>query len=200
VAEDGRVLGLISVADAIAPHSREAIDRLKAMRLEVLLLSGDHHVAVETVAAEVGIDQVRAEVRPDEKQTVVEELKRSGNVVAMVGDGINDAPALAAADLGVAIGSGSDVAIETADIVLVQQDLRAVVRAIVLSRATLRTIRQNLGWAFGYNILLIPLAAGVLVPWFGIQLPPAAAAAAMALSSVSVVTNSLLLRRRKLDD
>ncbi len=199
VAEDGRVLGLISVADAIAPHSREAIDRLKAMRLEVLLLSGDHHVAVETVAAEVGIDQVRAEVRPDEKQTVVEELKRSGNVVAMVGDGINDAPALAAADLGVAIGSGSDVAIETADIVLVQQDLRAVVRAIVLSRATLRTIRQNLGWAFGYNILLIPLAAGALVPWFGIQLPPAAAAAAMALSSVSVVTNSLLLRRRKLD-
>ncbi|MCL4194968.1 MAG: heavy metal translocating P-type ATPase, partial [Thermoguttaceae bacterium] len=200
VAEDGRVLGLISVADAIAPHSREAIDRLKAMRLEVLLLSGDHHVAVEAVAAEVGIDQVRAEVRPDEKQTVIEELKRSGNVVAMVGDGINDAPALAAADLGVAIGSGSDVAIETADIVLVQQDLRAVVRAIVLSRATLRTIRQNLGWAFGYNILLIPLAAGVLVPWFGIQLPPAAAAAAMALSSVSVVTNSLLLRRRKLDD
>lgn len=200
VAEDGRVLGLISVADAIAPHSREAIDRLKAMRLDVLLLSGDHHVAVETVAAEVGIDQVRAEVRPDEKQTVVEELKRSGKVVAMVGDGINDAPALAAADLGVAIGSGSDVAIETADIVLVQQDLRAVVRAIVLSRATLRTIRQNLGWAFGYNILLIPLAAGVLVPWFGIQLPPAAAAAAMALSSVSVVTNSLLLRRRKLDD
>lgn len=199
VAEDGRVLGLISVADAIAPHSREAIDRLKSMRLEVLLVSGDHHVAVETVAAEVGIDQVRAEVRPDEKQTVVEELKRSGNVVAMVGDGINDAPALAAADLGVAIGSGSDVAIETADIVLVQQDLRAVVRAIVLSRATLRTIRQNLGWAFGYNILLIPLAAGALVPWFGIQLPPAAAAAAMALSSVSVVTNSLLLRRRKLD-
>jgi len=141
---------------------------------------------------------VIAEVLPDEKQAVVARLQQSGRVVAMVGDGINDAPALAAADLGVAIGSGSDVAIEAADVVLTGQDLRAVLRAIALSRATLRTIRQNLVWALVYNVTLLPIAAGVLIPVFGLHLPPAAAAAAMAASSVSVVTNSLLLRARRL--
>jgi P-type E1-E2 ATPase len=151
------------------------------------------------VGREVGIDDVRAEVLPDEKQAVIAGLQAAGQVVTMVGDGINDAPALAAADLGIAIGSGSDIAMETADIVIVGDDLRAVARAVALARATLRTIKQNLLWAFLYNVLLIPLAAGVLMPWTGFRLPGIAAAAAMALSSVSVVGNSLLLRMRRLD-
>jgi Cu+-exporting ATPase len=142
---------------------------------------------------------VRAEVLPQEKQIVVQELQRGGQKVAMVGDGINDAPALAAADLGLAIGSGSDIAIEAADVVLVGSDLRAVPRTLELARATLRTIKQNLAWAFLYNVVLIPLAAGALVPLIDMRLPAVAAAAAMALSSVSVVTNSLLLRARSLD-
>jgi P-type Cu+ transporter len=147
----------------------------------------------------VGITQVKAEVLPGEKQEVIARLRSSGEVVAMVGDGINDAPALAAADLGIAIGTGSDIAIEAADIVISGNDLRAVARSIKLARATLRTIQQNLAWAFVYNVLLIPIAAGVLVPWSGFRLPAIAAAAAMAASSVSVVANSLLLRWRKLD-
>jgi Cu+-exporting ATPase len=197
VAADHRLLGLLCLADPVSPNSREAVQRLKAMGLAVQLLSGDHRSAAEAVARQVGIETVVAEVRPDEKQRVVRRLQQAGQVVAMVGDGINDAPALAAADLGIAIGRGSDVAIEAADVVLVGADLRGVARAIALSRATLRTLRQNLAWAFGYNLLLIPLAAGVLAP-IGIHLPPAAAAAAMAASSVSVVSNSLLLRRRNL--
>jgi Cu+-exporting ATPase len=197
VAADHRLLGLLRLADPVSPNSREAVQQLKAMGLAVQLLSGDQRSAAEAVARQVGIETVVAEVRPDEKQQVVRRLQQAGQVVAMVGDGINDAPALAAADLGIAIGRGSDVAIEAAGVVLVGADLRGVARAIALSRATLRTIRQNLAWAFGYNLLLIPLAAGVLAP-IGIHLPPAAAAAAMAASSVSVVANSLLLRRRKL--
>ncbi|MHB1036334.1 MAG: heavy metal translocating P-type ATPase [Pirellulales bacterium] len=199
VAAGGRYLGVVAVADAVLPGSRDAVARLKSLGLEVMLLSGDHRVTVEAVAREVGIDRVTAEVRPDEKQAVIQRLREAGRVVAMVGDGINDAPALAAADLGIAIGSGSDVAIEAADIVLVGADLAGVARAITLARATLRTIRQNLAWAFLYNVLLIPVAAGVLVPLWGLHLPPAAAAAAMAASSVSVVTNSLLLRARRLE-
>ena len=199
VAADRRWLGLVAVADKIAPHSRQAIAELQSRGLDVWLLSGDNRVTAEAVAREVGIEHVMAEVLPEEKQSVVRDLRDKGGVVAMVGDGINDAPALAAADLGIAIGSGSDVAIEAADIVLVGQDLRAVGRTIALSRATLRTIRQNLGWAFVYNLLLLPLAAGILLPFGGPQLPPAAAAAAMAASSVSVVTNSLLLRARRLE-
>jgi P-type E1-E2 ATPase len=198
VAQAGEFLGWIAVSDPIAPTSRDAVSKLRAMGLDVHLLSGDSRPATEAVAAAVGIDHVTAEVLPEEKQRLVRQLQQSGKVVAMVGDGINDAPALAAADLGIAIGSGSDVAIEAADVVLVGSDLRQVAQAIALSRTTLRTIRQNLLWALIYNVALLPLAAGVLVPWFGIRLPAAAAAAAMAASSVSVVTNSLLLARRRL--
>ena len=199
VAAGQRYLGLIVLADTIAPHSHEAVEQLKSLGVDVVLLSGDHRAIAERVAREVGIDRVKAEVLPQEKQAMVSALRSSGAVVAMVGDGINDAPALAAADLGIAIGTGSDVAIEAADVVIAGDDLRAVARTLRLSRATLRTIRQNLVWAFLYNVLLIPLAAGVLVPLVGFRLPSVAAAGAMALSSVSVVTNSLLLRARRLD-
>ncbi len=198
VAAGQRYLGLIAVSDVVAPHSREAVERLTGLGLNVLLVSGDHRSIVERVAREVGIKSVLPQVLPDQKQAVVNHLRDSGQVVAMVGDGINDAPALAAADLGIAIGSGSDIAIEAADIVIAGDDLRAVGRAIMLARATLRTIKQNLAWAFLYNVLLIPIAAGVLVPVSGFRLPGVAAAFAMALSSVSVVINSLLLRTRKL--
>jgi Cu+-exporting ATPase len=191
-----QLLGLISVADQVAPHSREAVAQLKSLGLDVQLLSGDHRATAESVARQLGIESVIAEVLPEQKQAEVRRLQQAGRKVAMVGDGINDAPALAAADLGVAIGSGADVAIEAAQIVLVGQDLRALVRAITLSRATLRTIRQNLASSLLYNVLLIPAAAGVFIPLWGFHVPPAAAAAAMAASSVSVVTNSLLLRRR----
>jgi len=200
VARGGRLLGLVAVSDPIAPHSAEAIAAMQAHGLAVHLVSGDNRRTVEGVARQLHIAEFTADVLPGDKQQVVARLKQAGRTVAMVGDGINDAPALAAADLGIAIGSGADVALETADVVLIGRDLRAVLHAIALSRATLRTIRQNLGWAFGYNLLLLPLAAGVLVPWGGFQLPPAAAAAAMAASSVSVVTNSLLLRYRRLGD
>jgi Cu+-exporting ATPase len=199
VASGRRYLGLIAVADVVAPHSREAVERLKEMKLDVLLLSGDHRTIVARVAREVGIQRIQAEVLPDEKQSAVAQLREGGQVVAMAGDGINDAPALAAADLGVAIGSGSDIAIEAADIVIVGNDLRALPRTILLGRATLRTIKQNLVWAFLYNVLLVPIAAGVLVPLGGFGVPGWAAAAAMSLSSVSVVTNSLLLRKKKLN-
>jgi heavy metal translocating P-type ATPase len=198
VALDDRYLGLIAVADAIAPHSREAVDDLKSLGLKVHLLSGDHRQTVEAVALQAGIEQFDAEVLPADKEKVVRRLQQQGQIVAMVGDGVNDAPALAAADLGIAIGSGADVAIEAAEIVLVRSDLRDVGRAIRLSRATLRTIKQNLIWALVYNVLLIPSAAGLLEPITGWRLPPTAAAAAMALSSVSVVANSLLLRKKRL--
>jgi Cu+-exporting ATPase len=196
VALNDRPLGVMAVGDRIAEGSAEGVTALRDMGLDVQLLSGDHRTTASAVAHEVGIEHVTAEVLPDAKHAVVEKLQSDKQTVAMVGDGINDAPALVAADLGVAIGTGSDVAIESADVVLVNQDLRAVTDTIRLGRATLRTIRQNLAWAFFYNLLLIPLAAGVLILPFGLHLPPAAAAAAMAMSSVSVVTNSLLLRRR----
>ena len=198
VAVDGRMLGVLALADPIAAHSREAVEQLQSLGLEVELLTGDNRATAEAVAGALGIDRVAAEVAPEEKQAVIHSLQKQGKIVAMVGDGINDAPALAAADLGIAVGSGSDVAIEAGDIVLVQRDPRAVGQAVLLSRATLRTIRQNLFWAFLYNVTLLPLAAGLLVPWIGLRLPPAAAAAAMAASSVSVVGNSLLLRARRL--
>jgi len=196
LAVDGRIAGLLAVSDPVKAEAREAVAQLREAGLHVWLLTGDSRVTAEAVARQVGIEPARviAEVLPADKDAVIERLQREGHKVAMVGDGINDAPALARADLGVAIGTGADVAIEASDVTLVGGDPRLVASAIALSRATVRVIRQNLFWAFAYNVLLIPIAMGVLYPAFGITLNPAMAAGAMALSSVSVVTNSLRLR------
>jgi len=194
VAANGRLLGRIALADPLPEASRQAVEQLQALGVEVHLLSGDRRNVAQTVAAQLGIRHVTAEVLPEQKQQIIQHLRQSGRCVAMVGDGINDAPALASADLGIAIGAGADVALETAPVVLVRNDLRDVARLIELGRRTVRIIRQNLAWAFGYNAALLPLAAGVLVPWGGPHVPPALAAAAMAASDVCVVTNSLRLR------
>ncbi len=185
---DGRASAIFVVADTVKPSSAEAVSALKQLGLRPVLLTGDNETTAKAVAAEVGIDEVIAEVLPSDKADVIRELQKEGRVVAMVGDGVNDAPALAQADLGLSIGTGTDVAIEASDITLVSGDLRAAADAIQLSRATLRTIKQNLGWAFGYNIAALPLAAAGF-------LNPVIAAAAMAFSSVSVVANALRLRR-----
>ena len=194
-AVDGEIAGVLAVADMPRPEARDAVLRLRNMGLRVELVTGDRANSAAMIAAEVGVDAVRSEVTPDRKSDIVENLQKQGLRVATAGDGINDAPALAKADVGIAMGSGTDIAIESADITLVRSDLHGVADAIQLSRSTLRTIRQNLFWAFGYNVALIPVAAGVLFPVFEIQLTPALAAGAMALSSLSVVTNSLRLRR-----
>jgi Cu+-exporting ATPase len=188
VAVDGEIRGSIQVADTLKPTSAEAVAQLRALGLKPILLTGDSELTARDVAAAVGIDEVIAEVLPSEKADVVRRLQAEGRVVAMVGDGVNDAPALAAADLGLAIGTGTDVAIEASDLTLVSGDLRAAASAIRLSRATLRTIKQNLGWAFGYNVAALPLAAAGL-------LNPLLAGLAMACSSLSVVGNALRLRR-----
>jgi Cu+-exporting ATPase len=188
VAWDGAVRGLLVVADTVKPTSAEAVRRLHDLGLRTVLLTGDNETTARAVAAEVGIEEVIAEVLPAEKADVIRRLQHDGRTVAMAGDGVNDAPALAQADLGLAIGTGTDVAIEASDLTLVSGDLRAAADAIRLSRATLRTIKQNLAWAFGYNVAAIPLAAIGL-------LNPVIASAAMAFSSVSVVANALRLRR-----
>ena len=196
VAVDGVVAGLIAIEDPVKPEAAEAVSALAAQGVAAWLVTGDHRATALAVAAAVGIppERVRAQVLPGDKAAVVAELQAGGAVVAMVGDGINDAPALAAADLGIAIGTGADVAIEASDVTLVGGDPRGVVAALALSRRTIAVIRQNLFWAFGYNVLLIPIAMGVLYPFTGITINPAMAAGAMALSSVSVISNSLRLR------
>jgi len=194
IAVDGRPAGLIAIADPVKAGSREAVARLRALGLEVIMLTGDQRRTAEAIAREVGIDQVLAEVLPEGKGEAIRRLRSQGKVVAMVGDGINDAPALAEADLGIAMGSSTDVAMEAAAITLVRGDLNGVVAGIALSKATIRNIKQNLFFAFFYNVLGIPLAAGVLYPFTGWLLSPVVASLAMALSSVSVVTNALRLR------
>ncbi|HVG28773.1 MAG TPA: heavy metal translocating P-type ATPase [Pyrinomonadaceae bacterium] len=194
-AVDGRAAGLLAVADEIRGESRGAIEELKRMGLEVVMLTGDNRRTADAVAREVGIRSVLAEVLPEGKAGEIRRLQQEGRKVAMVGDGLNDAPALAQADLGVSIGTGTDVAIEASDVTLIRADLRGVVASIALSRATMRTIRQNLFWAFVYNTVGIPLAAGLFYPLTGWLLSPVVASAAMSLSSVSVVANSLRLRR-----
>ncbi len=198
VALDGRVAGIIIVADTIRSSSREAVDRLKSLGVDVVLLTGDRQSAATAVAETAGIDRVVAEVLPGEKVEEIRGLQQAGRVVAMVGDGINDAPALAQADVGISMPKGTDIAIEASDIALMRSDLRSVPTAISLSRQTMATMRQNLFWAFVYNVVGIPIAAGVLYPVTGLMLSPIIASAAMALSSVSVVTNSLRLRHVKL--
>lgn len=198
LAHNTKALGLIAVADTIKETAPEAINLLKHQGIEPIMITGDNYQTAQSIASQVGISRFLAEVLPEDKEIEVKKIQAEGKKVAMVGDGVNDAPALAAADIGIAMGIGTDIAIEVADITLINQDLRSVVWAINLSKKTMKTIRMNLFWAFAYNIILIPVAMGLLYPFFKILLNPIFASIAMALSSISVVSNSLLLRRAKL--
>ena len=194
VAIDGTLAGIVAIADPIKASTPEALRQLKAEGIEIVMLTGDNRTTAMAIARRLGIEKVEAEVLPDQKAEIVLRYRNMGKVVAMAGDGVNDAPALAAADVGIAMGTGTDVAIESAGITLLKGDLTGIVRARRLSRATMRNIRQNLFFAFIYNAAGVPIAAGALYPVFGILLSPSIAAAAMALSSVSVVGNALRLR------
>jgi Cu+-exporting ATPase len=198
VALDGRFAGVVAVSDPIKETSRAAIASLHALGMQVVMLTGDNQRTAESIARAAGIDRVVAGVLPDGKVAEIKRLQGEGKVVAMVGDGINDAPALAQADVGMAIGTGTDIAVEAADVVLMRGDLRSVAQTIGLSRRTMQTMKENLFWAFIYNIIGIPVAAGILYPAFGLMLSPVIASAAMAFSSVSVVGNSLRLRRARI--
>jgi P-type Cu2+ transporter len=191
---DGAVHAVFAIADAVREESREAIQRLHSQGVSVVMLTGDTGAVASAVARELGIDVVIAEVLPEQKVEKIDELKRSGQRVAMVGDGVNDAPALVSADVGIAIGAGTEVAVEAGDVVLIRSDPRDVPRLIALSRASHRKMVQNLWWAVGYNVIAIPLAAGVLEPW-GLVMSPAAGAVLMSLSTIIVAVNAQLLRR-----
>ena len=191
---DGQPGGVIAIADPIKSSTADALLRLRADGIRIVMLTGDNRTTATAVARGLGIDDVQAEVLPEDKHRIVRDLRAAGKIVAMAGDGVNDAPALAEADVGIAMGTGTDVAIQSAGITLVQGDLAGIVRARMLSRATMRNIRQNLVLAFVYNVAGIPIAAGVLYPWFGVLLSPIVSALAMALSSVSVIANALRLR------
>ena len=195
---DGQLAGLIAVADAIKASAKSAVERLQRQGIEVIMMTGDNRQTAEAVAKELKIDHVFAEVMPEDKAAKVKELQEQGKIVAMAGDGVNDAPALAQADVGIAFASGTDVAIESADITLLKPDLEGILKARNLSRATMGNIRQNLFFAFAYNVIGVPIAAGVLFPVFGLLLSPMIASAAMTFSSVSVIVNALRLRNLKL--
>jgi Cu+-exporting ATPase len=195
IAADGTLVGIVAVADPIKDSTAQAIKELHALGLRVIMATGDNERTAQAVAGELGIDEVRAGVLPEAKKVLIDELRKAGHKIAMAGDGVNDAPALAAADVGIAMGTGADVAMESAGITLLGGDLMGIVRARKLARATLRNIKQNLFFAFAYNALGVPIAAGLLYPVTGLLLSPMIAAAAMSLSSVSVITNALRLRR-----
>jgi P-type Cu+ transporter len=198
IAIDGNLAGLFAIADPVKPSTPDALKALAAEGIKVIMLTGDNRTTANAVARSLGITGIEAEVLPDQKSAVVAKLQKAGRIVAMAGDGVNDAPALAAADVGIAMGTGTDVAMESAGVTLLKGDLTGIVRAHRLSQATMRNIRQNLFFAFVYNAAGIPIAAGILYPAFGLLLSPIIAAAAMALSSVSVVGNALRLRMTRL--
>jgi Cu+-exporting ATPase len=200
LAVDGELAGLLGIGDPVKPTTQAALMRLRADGLRIVMLTGDAAATARAVARDLPIDEVIAEVRPADKAAAIERLQKQGRRVAMAGDGINDAPALARADVGIAMGTGTDIAIESAQVTLVKGDLNGIVRARSLSQATVRNIRQNLGFAFGYNALGIPIAAGVLYPMLGVLLSPALAALAMSFSSVSVIANALRLNRAQRAD